>query len=228
MNDNITEIVVIADRSGSMSHMIVEGRNAMNELIKDQRDVEGYANITVVMFDNLYEVHTDRQNIQSCGLIGNEYNARGMTALRDAIGRTINHITEGIAKTPENKRPGKVVVAILTDGHENASKEFTQEQIVAMIDEKKALGWEFSFMGANIDSFAVGGSMNISANNTMNFAATNDGIHQAYATYSSTLRSFRSGQQKDMTVQKAYTLDEDGVAVFDNDQDEASTTGDSA
>lgn len=192
MNNDICEVVVIADRSGSMSYMIDESRNSINRLIDEQRDVDGVANFTFAMFDDQYEIRYDRQDIQTVGYIGNEYAARGTTALYDAIGKTLTTIQEGLDNTPDNKKAGKVIVAIVTDGAENASKEYNHAMVKALIEEKKKQGWEFLFFGANIDAKSVGASLSIAAGSTVQYAATLRGISDSYSSMSAAFTAYRS------------------------------------
>ncbi len=190
--NNITEIAVVADRSGSMSRMIDESRNSINRLIDEQRDVEGKANFTFVMFDDIYEVIHNRVDIQKAGLIGNEYNARGTTALYDAVGKTINTIQEGLDKTPAEDRADKVMIAIVTDGDENASKEYTHPQIAELIKLKESQGWEFLFFGANIDAKSVAVSLNIPVRNAVQYSADDEGATLAYSSMTDAMTSYRS------------------------------------
>lgn len=191
MND-ITEIAIVADRSTSMWKIIDESRDAINDLINEQRDVEGYANLTFVMFSTEYEVLHDRVDIQKMGKIGNEYSASGMTALYDAIGNTINTIQKGLDDTPVERRADTIIVAIVTDGEENASKEFSHPAIAELIKLKESQGWHFKFLGANIDAQSVAVGLNIPVMNAMQYQATNEGTRSAYADMSQTFTSIRT------------------------------------
>jgi hypothetical protein len=144
------KIVCILDRSGSMGGIMVEAVAALNTFLKKQKELPGEAIVTLVAFDDQYEV-VRNVNLKDCKDITiDEVRPRGMTALNDAIGKTI-----------ASTKGKNVVLLIQTDGYENASKEYTTESIKEMIEEKKKKGWDISFIGAGIDAFAPGISYGI-------------------------------------------------------------------
>ena len=175
-NKNLTEIVMILDRSGSMARLEEETIGGYNSFIEEQKKEDSEANLTTILFDNEYEVLHDRVNLKDVEpLTDRDYYARGMTALLDAIGKTIQEISRKISDSEGKNTPDKVIFVITTDGYENASREFSNKQIKEMVEKKKnENNWEFLFFGANIDSFGVGHSMGI--NHTYDYDATSDGI----------------------------------------------------
>jgi uncharacterized protein YegL len=178
MRDDLTELVAILDRSGSMANLANDTIGGFNKFIEDQKKVPGEALLTTVLFDDQYEFLHDGVNIQDVKPItGKEYFARGMTALLDAVGRTINRVGEKLSKMNEADRPGKVMVLIITDGYENSSHEFTRAQIKEMVEhQRNTYKWEFLFFGAKIDSFAAADGIGIAQARTANFGASSIGV----------------------------------------------------
>ena len=150
------ELVCIIDRSGSMEAIRSDVIGGFNTFIESQRQVPGTASVTLVLFDNQYEVAYQNVDLKSVeNLTDKTFVPRGTTALLDAVGRTINEVGARLAKTDEHDRPEKVMVCILTDGMENASKEFSRTKIHEMITHQRDnYQWEFSFLAANQDAFA--------------------------------------------------------------------------
>lgn len=179
MNNNLTEMIFIMDRSGSMYNLVSDTVGGYNSMIDKQRGEEGEASVTTVLFDDRYEVLFDNVDVKKVSeLTDKEYYARGMTALLDAIGKTINQVAARHKNSVDSAVPAKTVVVIITDGMENASREYKLPTVKAMIEkQKKEFGWEFVFMGANIDAISVAGSMGIDASRAANYHA--DGIGTA-------------------------------------------------
>lgn len=190
-----TELVCVIDRSGSMKALQQEAIGGFNSFLDSQRQVPGTASVTLVLFDHEYKVpyeNVDLKTVQN--LTDKTYVPRGLTALLDAIGRAIDDVGARLAKAIEEKRPEKVMVCILTDGLENASKEFTYSKIKEMIEHQRdKYKWEFSFLAANQDAFAEAGSMGISKQMTHNYAATGAGTKSALRAMSSFATSYRTG-----------------------------------
>jgi hypothetical protein len=178
MNKNLTEIVAILDRSGSMESLTGDTIGGYNSFVEGQKNVPGEAILTTVLFDDHYDLLHDRINIKGVRPITDkEYFARGMTALLDAIGRTIDGIGLKLHNIPEAERPGKVIFFIITDGYENASKKYSHRQIKDKIElQKNVYNWEFIFLGANIDSEDVAESIGISSNMAFDFDADSAGM----------------------------------------------------
>lgn len=171
MRQDLTDITVILDRSGSMGACQQEAENGLNHFIESQKKEQGEALFTLVQFDTEYEfVHRGIpiKDVPHCSLV-----PRGMTALLDAVGRAINETGERLSKMPEDERPGLVVMVILTDGQENSSHEFKKGQIKQMIEHQQSVySWQFTFLAANQDAFAEAGDLGIAAQATANFRPT--------------------------------------------------------
>ena len=179
MKQGKSELVCVLDRSGSMGTIKADAIGGFNSMIESQRaDLQGgeECNVSVYLFDNKYEVLYEGVNLTECDLLNDEtFVPRGTTALLDAVGRTIDAVGARLAATPEDDRPENVVVAIITDGEENASQEYTYDRIAEMIDlQKNTYSWDFMFLAANIDASAVAKAMNIELGST--FAYTADSL----------------------------------------------------
>ena len=193
MKKGLSEIVVIADKSGSMFRTIHEARQSINKLIDDQKKIPGEAKFTFAMFDSDYKVVYDREDLHNVGKIGYEYDAEGMTAMNDAIGRTIDHIGKQLHLTPEDDRPEKVIVAIVTDGEENSSKEYDRKRIGDMIKtQQDQFSWEFLFFGADINVREEGKSLNIDLKNQFTYDNTSAGVTTMYGLMCNTIAEYRS------------------------------------
>jgi uncharacterized protein YegL len=197
MNENLTEIVAILDRSGSMEHLTNDTIGGFNSFLKEQKEIPGNAVLTTVLFNDSYMLLHDRVDIEKVKPMTNkEYIAQGSTALLDAMGKTINDIGLKLHNTVENERPGKVIFFIITDGEENASVEYNNEKIKEMVElQKNTYSWEFVFLGANIDSFSAARSIGISSDRAFDFEADKEGIVNAHLAMSAAvgnLRRYRS------------------------------------
>jgi uncharacterized protein YegL len=186
------EIICVIDRSGSMHAIKGDAIGGFNAFLKEQQDLPGEANITVALFDDKYDLLYDAIPIKDAEqLTDRTFVPRGSTALYDAIGKTVNQVGQRFDKSQE--KPEKVIFVTLTDGHENASAEFTNKTIADMIKhQSEKYGWEFIYLGANQDAFAISSALNISAANTVNFAATGMGTRTAYADASNLTKSYRA------------------------------------
>lgn len=208
MKENSIEIICILDRSGSMHSIKMDAIGGFNTFIEDQKKVEGEAKVSVYIFDDVYEILYEEQDIQNAPLLNTEnFVPRGGTALHDAIGRTINSVGERLAKTPEEERPENVLFLIITDGGENMSREFSGNKIKEMIEhQEEKYSWDFTFIGANQDAALVGGLLGIKSHKTMSFAATSDGTNDMMSTLSSYTTSYRCA---DKLSKSSLVLDED-------------------
>lgn len=190
-NNNITELVFVLDISGSMAGLESDTVGGFNSLIKDQKKSEGKAFVTTVLFDTEFIYVHDRADISKVKpLAEKDYVPRGCTALLDAVGMTIQHIA-GIHKyaRPEDV-PSKTIFVITTDGMENASREFRYDTVKKLIEkEQKKYGWEFIFLGANIDAAATAGSMGIA--NASNYKADGKGTRLMYGAVGRAVRCMR-------------------------------------
>ena len=160
MRTDLTDITMVIDRSGSMQSIQSDAEGGINSFIEQQKQEPGEANVTLVQFDTDYEfVHSGVpiRQVPAFKLV-----PRGSTALLDAVGRAINETGARLAAMDEAQRPGLVVFVIVTDGEENSSREFTRDQIRTMVEhQQSAYKWQFTFLAANQDAFAAGGSMGI-------------------------------------------------------------------
>lgn len=181
MDMNLTEIIFLLDRSGSMGGLETDTIGGFNAFIEKQRQMEGKTIVTTVLFDDQYKLlwgGTDAENVK---LTEKEYYVRGYTALLDAVGKTILDVGYRLSNTSEEQRPGKVIFVITTDGLENASREFTYDKVRELIrHQQEKYSWEFVFLGANIDAAKEAGSIGISETNAYNFKASEQGIKEMY------------------------------------------------
>ncbi len=198
MNKMKSEIVVILDRSGSMQTIEDDAIGGFNAFMESQKKVEGECTVTLAQFDDVYEVVYDNIPLNEVpNLTSATFKPRGMTAMYDAIGRTINKISsrQDVPCPVCNKygEKTKVIFAILTDGMENASREFDQAKINKMISHQRDTHeWEFIFLAANQDAFATGGQLGIKAGDTFNFAHTSKGTRSAYSNMNIATTSYRT------------------------------------
>jgi uncharacterized protein YegL len=182
-----TEIVVILDRSGSMADFISDTIGGYNAFIEDQKRIPYDAKLSTILFDTTYENFEDNVDLQKAiPLTPFIFVPRGATALLDAIGDAIKKI--------EERQPDRVIIAIITDGQENASHRFTKEQIKEMIAAKTAAGWRIDFLSADIDAINdAKRSYGIAANQVMTFMPTSEGFATAYRSMSCSTVNYRTG-----------------------------------
>lgn len=194
MKKGLTELVFILDKSGSMGGLEKDTIGGFNSMLNKQKEVEGECRITTVLFDNRYELLHDRIDIQAVSpMTEKEYCVGGSTALVDAIGRTINKLVSVQRGTAEEYRAEKVMFVIITDGEENASREFSSEKVKAMIEhEKNKYGWEFVFLGANIDAVETAGRFGISADRAVDYVPDGAGTELNFKAMSETVACFRA------------------------------------
>ncbi|RSD26818.1 vWA domain-containing protein [Mesobacillus subterraneus] len=181
MNNNLTEIIFLLDRSGSMAGLESDTVGGFNAFVKKQAELPGETILTTVLFDDEYEVLWNGIKARNVKLTEDEYYVRGSTALLDAIGKTILDVGYRLAKTSEDRKPGKVIFVITTDGMENASREFTYGKVKELIrHQQEKYRWEFIFMGANIDVAREADSLGINLENSFSFEASEKGIESMY------------------------------------------------
>jgi uncharacterized protein YegL len=175
MNYNLTDIVVVLDRSGSMGTIKSDVEAGLNSFIDKQRQNNGEARITFVRFDNEIETVFTRTNIWDVNYLHLE--PRNCTALYDAVGKTINNVGVELRNLPEYKRPSKVIFIIVTDGYENASREFTRSQVFDMIKhQRENYNWQFVFIGADMDAYGASANIGISQGSTINISKSPESI----------------------------------------------------
>ncbi len=171
MNNNLTELVFILDRSGSMGGLESDTIGGFNSMIAKQQKEDGDALVSTVLFDDVSEVIHDRADISEVKkLTEDDYYVRGCTALLDAVGGAIHHIENVHKYIREEDRPAKTLFVITTDGLENASRKYDIRKVKKMVEQaKEKNNWEFLFLGANIDAIEVAGSMGISRDRAANY-----------------------------------------------------------
>lgn len=209
MRKNMTEIVFILDRSGSMSGLEADTIGGFNSMIEKQKKTEGEALISTVLFDSTSEVLYDRVNIRTIRpMTDNDYTVRGCTALLDAIGGAIHHI--GIVHKyarPEDV-PEHTLFVITTDGMENASRFYTSDRVKQMIErQKQKYGWEFLFLGANIDAVETARHFGIGADRAVNYHSDSAGTRLNYDVLNEAICAVRSSVPLDAGWKKR--IDED-------------------
>jgi len=204
MKDNLTEIVVILDRSGSMSGLRDDAIGGFNSFIEDQRKVPGDALVTLVQFDHEYEEVYGGKPLPDVPLLdATTYSPRGSTALLDAMGRTMNDVGTRLASMDGADRPGKVIVVVITDGHENASNEFTHDKIKEMVEHQKdAYNWEFVFLASEPKTADMAQAIGIKLGNVALFAADSKGVGAAYAASTRAVSSYRTSGSTGDSLEK--------------------------
>ena len=194
MKKNLTELVFILDRSGSMAGLEKDTIGGFNAMIEKQRREAGDALISTVLFDNTSEVIHDRMTLKEIPrMTEKEYYVRGCTALLDAVGGAIHHIGNVHKYAREKDRPEKTLFVITTDGMENASRRYTYEKVKEMITrQKEKYGWEFLFLGANIDAAREAARFGITEDRAANYHADHQGTEVIYEAVSETVSNFRA------------------------------------
>lgn len=199
MKKGLTEIVFILDKSGSMQSIKTDAIGGFNAFLEEQKKVEGSANMTVILFDSYVHTLVDGKDIQEVeGLTEQTFVPSGMTALLDAIGVGIDNLSKRLSETEEDSKPENVIFAIMTDGHENVSEEYTHSIIKTKIENmQREKDWEFLFLGANIDAVGTARGLGIKDNLSMNFVADAKGVGDVYSAMGTTTTLFRSGTKLD-------------------------------
>ena len=193
MKKNLTELVFILDRSGSMAGLEEDTIGGFNAMIEKQKREPGEAIVSTVLFDNESVVIHDRVDIQRIKpMTRKDYYVRGCTALLDAVGGAIHHIGNVHKYAREEDPPEKTLFVITTDGMENASRRFTYDRLKAMIErQKEKYGWEFLFLGANIDAAREAARFGISEDRAANYHADSEGTNVIYETVSEAITQVR-------------------------------------
>ena len=194
MRKNLTEIVFILDRSGSMSGLEADTIGGFNFMIEKQKKAEGEALISTVLFDNTSEVIHDRVSVQNIKPMTDEdYTVRGCTALLDAIGGAIHHIGNVHKYARAEDVPEHTMFVITTDGMENASRRYDSEKVKKMIErQKEKYGWEFLFLGANIDAVETARGFGISEDRAVNYHSDSEGTQLNYEVLNDAISAVRS------------------------------------
>ena len=191
---NKTELIFILDRSGSMGGLESDTIGGFNATISDQKKIDGETRVTTILFDNFFEVLHDRINLQDIApLTEQDYFVRGSTALYDAVALGIRKIANVQKQTRKEGRADKVIMVITTDGYENSSRDTNAAMLHKMIDDCKKDGWEFLFLGADIDAQAAAGSIGIDSNRAANFVKDSQGVRVQYDSLNVAISAMRSG-----------------------------------
>lgn len=193
MRKDLTELVFIIDRSGSMSGLESDTIGGFNSMIRKQKQAEGEALISTVLFDNVSEVLHDRVNVNDIQpMTEHDYTVRGTTALLDAIGGAIHHIGNVHKYARQEDVPEHTMFVITTDGMENASRYYSSDKVKKMIERQKVkYGWEFLFLGANIDAVETASHFGIGADRAVNYNCDSEGTALNYEVVSDAICSVR-------------------------------------
>lgn len=193
MRKDLTELVFIIDRSGSMSGLESDTIGGFNSMIRKQKQAEGEALISTVLFDNVSEVLHDRVNVKDIQpMTEYDYTVRGTTALLDAIGGAIHHIGNVHKYARQEDVPEHTMFVITTDGMENASRYYSSDKVKKMIERQKVkYGWEFLFLGANIDAVETASHFGIGADRAVNYNCDSEGTALNYEVVSDAICSVR-------------------------------------
>lgn len=193
MKKGFTELVFILDRSGSMAGLESDTIGGFNAMLNKQKNLTGECRITTVLFDNRYELLHDRIDIGAVSpMTQKEYQAGGSTALLDAIGRTISKLVSVQRSTAEEYQAENVMFVIITDGEENASREYSARKVRDMIEyEREKYGWEFVFLGANIDAVETAGRFGIAADRAVDYVPDKQGTELNFRVMSDAVAAFR-------------------------------------
>ena len=216
MRKNLTEIVFILDRSGSMSGLEADTIGGFNSMLEKQKKETGEALISTVLFDNVSEVIHDRVPLRKVEpMTDREYTVRGCTALLDAVGDAIHHIGNVHKYARDEDVPEHTIFIITTDGMENASCRYDSDTVKKMIErQKEKYGWEFLFLGANIDAVETAKHFGISADRAVNYHSDHAGTKLNYEVLSEAVSTFRASEPLKASWKKR--IDEDYIARGDN------------
>lgn len=195
---NLTEVVFILDRSGSMEGLEADTIGGFNSMLEKQKKVEGEVLISTVLFDHETEVIHDRVPLAEVkNLTREEYWTRGSTALLDAVGSSIKHIRKIHKYAREEDKPDKTLFVITTDGMENSSQHFDYNEIKKLVEAQKESGWEFIFLGANIDAIGTARHLGINAERAVNYHSDSIGTKAIFSGVSNFMSCFAEMPQVD-------------------------------
>ena len=210
MKNNITEIVFILDRSGSMSGFEADTIGGFNATIEKQKEQDGKVYVSTVLFDNESKVIHDRVDINEIKrMTRRDYQVRGSTALLDAIGGAIHHIGNIHKYARPEDVPEHTIFIITTDGMENASHRYSGEKVKEMIKRQtEKYGWEFIFLAANIDAVETAENIGIRKERAANYRQTKEGVYRSYCAMSEAISSVRCNCAEAMNLEE-YLKEED-------------------
>lgn len=212
-----TMICLVLDRSGSMAGRETDVIGGVNQFLDEQKKLPDPAVMAMVRFDDVaIERFREMQPLTQVNpLHGGDFQPRGGTPLLDAVGRTITALDEDWKR----EQPDRCICVIVTDGYENASREYTKDKIKAMIEARQASGkWAFIYLGANVDAFAEGGSMGVPLSNTASYTSSSAGTQSLYSTVSASVSSMRATGQT-VADNLGGVINEDGSLAKANEPD---------
>jgi len=209
MKRNVTELVFILDKSGSMAGLEADTIGGLNAMLMKQQKAEGEALVTTALFNHHYELLHDRINVRGISPISDkDYEVGGTTALLDAIGFTIQKLINVQKRTSEEERADKILFVITTDGMENASQEYSADKIKKMVQyQKEKFGWEFMFLGANIDAIATAARFGIDEDFAVDYHADQAGTQLNYEAVNEAVLNLRSGKKVDRSWKEGIERD---------------------
>ena len=212
-----THIICILDRSGSMAGIIDDSIGGFNTFLNEQKKLPDEATITVALFDDKYDLIYDNVDIKKAKeLTKNEWMPRGTTALYDAIGKTINSERQKLNNLGVEK-PSKVLVCIVTDGYENASREYSKDNIKSLIKDCENNDWNFIYLAANQDAMVVGNSFGVSVGNTFTYTSSTSGV----ADMSNVLYSATANYRGMSTSNASFKTKSKSLIDLDEDDDKS-------
>lgn len=215
MKDDKTEIVLVIDRSGSMTSIKKDMEGGLKTYLENQKNQNGECFVTYYNFDGVVNRVFENLNIHNVQEI--EIIPSGRTALIDAIGTSIVEVGKRLENTPEHNRPSKVIFVIITDGEENCSRQYNENHVREMIKhQKEKYNWNFMFLGANIDAVAVGRTFGIDKKNILKFAANPKGVKTICSAMSSYTSSVRSGVDFSISEKDRYEADQNFKISYEN------------
>lgn len=199
MNKEYTDITIILDKSGSMDIIKEDIRGGLRTFLEEQKTIPGKCLLTLVEFSNYCEVMFEAKPISEVKSI--KFNPTGATALLDTLGNTIVRVGTRLNRLSEDEKPGKVIVAVITDGEENCSKNWTREQVFSSIEHQRTkYSWDFVFLAANQDAIQTGANYGIPASSSYTYVATPKGVNTMYNTFSgSVIRARTTGDAIDLS-----------------------------
>ena len=208
MKKNLTELVFIMDRSGSMSGLEKDCVGGFNSMIKKQKKEDGECLVTTVLFNNNDTILHDRVSLKDIKQMKeDDYVPSGCTALIDALGNSIRHISDVHRHIRKEDMPEHTIFVITTDGLENASKKYSSDEVKKMVEQKKEEGWEFIFLAANIDAVETAKKYGIEEDRAVNYICDEVGTGKNYRALDKAIRSFR----------KCGVVNEDWAAEINED-----------
>jgi len=199
--EGLTEIICVIDKSGSMASTAADAIGGFNTFLKAQKELPGDARLTLILFsDRCKVVHESECLDEIVDLTDRNYVPGGSTALLDAVGLGIDKVVEKHEELPEDERPEKIIMVVVTDGGENASKEYRRDVILGKINDCRSKDWEFVFLGADESAFEEASSMGFAKGATRGYCAdTSVGVSHMYADMSAAVTCYRADKKVDMT-----------------------------